>query len=269
MFARLGDTDIHYEIVGEGEPLMLVSGLGGAASYWNPNLEAFAKEYAVLLHDHRGTGKSSRSEVNQTVELMTDDLLRVMDDAKIERAHFVGHSTGGAMGQVLAARAPERVASLVLYATWAELDPQMALCLQTRQRILHSMGEAEYHRTTPIFLYPPYFVHENWKLLEQEIAASIANSPPASIMDSRVTGIMKFNGLPYLAYVKCPTMLLVAEDDILTPPYLSDQIARYIRSAVLMKLPKGGHAVSRVEVSTFNEVVLKFLRKNRMHGVAA
>jgi aminoacrylate hydrolase len=269
MFAKSDDAEIHYEIVGNGEPLLLVSGLGGAASYWNPNLEAFSKEYAVLLHDHRGTGKSSRSEAAQTVEMMTEDLLRVMDHAKVERAHFVGHSTGGAIGQVLAARAPERVASLVLYASWAELDPQMALCLETRRRILRGMGEAEYHRATPIFLYPPYFVRENWGSLEQEIAGAIANSPPASIMESRVAGIMKFDGRPYLRRIKSPVMVLVAEDDILTPPHLSDQIAEELRGPKVVKLPRGGHAVSRVEVAAFNDVVLNFLRQHQMHGVAA
>lgn len=269
MFAQSGDAKIHYEIVGQGEPLLLVAGLGGAASYWNPNLEAFSERYSVLLHDHRGTGKSSRSEVAQTVELMTEDLLRVMDDAKIDRAHFVGHSTGGAIGQVLAARAPERVASLVLYATWAELDPQMALCLETRRRILRSMGEAEYHRATPIFLYPPYYVSANWKMLEQEIEGAIANSPPASIMESRVNGILKFDGLQYLPKINCPAMMLVAEDDILTPPYLSDQIAERLRSPTVVKLPRGGHAVSRTEVAAFNDAVLKFLEKYRIQGVAA
>jgi aminoacrylate hydrolase len=269
MFAESGDAKIHYEIVGQGEPLMLVSGLGGAASYWNPNLDAFAMRYTVLLHDHRGTGKSSRSEVPQTVELMTDDLLRVMDEAEIERAHVVGHSTGGAMGQVLAAKAPERVASLVLYATWAELDPQMAMCLEARRSILRGMGEAAYHRTTPIFLYPPYYVHANWKTIEQEIEGAIANSPPASIMESRVTGIMKFDGSRYLEKIKCPTMVLVAEDDILTPSYLSDRIVERLHSPVVTKLPRGGHAVSRTEVAVFNDAVLDFLGQHRMQGVAA
>jgi aminoacrylate hydrolase len=64
-------------------------------------------------------------------------------------------------------------------------------------------------------------------------------------------------------------MVLVAEDDILTPPHLSDQIAEELRGPKVVKLPRGGHAVSRVEVATFNDVVLNFLRQHQMHGVAA
>lgn len=267
-YAKASNAEIHYEFAGAGEPLMLVSGLGGAASYWQPNLDAFAKNYRVLLHDHRGTGKSTPSEMEYTVELMTDDLLAVMDAAQIKKAHLVGHSTGGAIGQVIAAKAPERIASLVLYASWAEIDPQMRMCLEMRRKILRTMGEAEYHRATPVFLYPPYFVRESMATLNAEIETAIKNSPSKSILDARVTGIMKFEGLQYLEKIKCPVMVLVAEDDILTPPYLSDQMAERLRSPTV-KLARGGHAVSRVEPALFNKTVLDFLSRHSIKDVAA
>jgi aminoacrylate hydrolase len=268
-FAKAPNAEIHYEFAGNGEPLMLVAGLGGAASYWQPNLDAFAKNYRVLLHDHRGTGKSTPAEMEYTVELMAEDLLAVMDAAGLEKAHLVGHSTGGSIGQVLAAKAPERIASLVLYASWSEMDPQMQMCLETRRRILRTMGEAEYHRATPIFLYPPYYVRDRKSALDAEIEAAIKNSPSKTILDARVTGIMKFDGLQYLDKIKCPTMVLVAEDDILTPPYLSDQMAERLRSPTIVKLLRGGHAVSRVEPALFNKTVLNFLSQHSIKEIAA
>jgi aminoacrylate hydrolase len=57
----------------------------------------------VVIHDHRGTGESSRSRIRYSVDQMTDDLLAVMDDLRIVKAHLVGHSTGGAIGQTMAA----------------------------------------------------------------------------------------------------------------------------------------------------------------------
>lgn len=268
-FAKASGADIHYEILGQGEPLLLVAGLGGAASYWAPNIDAFSKNYRLILHDHRGTGKSSRYEREYSVELMAEDLLRVMDTAGVAKAHLVGHSTGGAIGQVLAANVPERIASLVLYASWSEIDPQMQMCLETRRRILRGMGEAEYHRDTPIFLYPPYYVRDRKPAIDAEIEAAIANSPPASILDARVTAIMKFDGLQYLDKIECPAMVLVAEDDILTPPYLSDQMASRLQSAAVVKLARGGHAVSRTEPALFNKAVFNFLARHSIEGIAA
>jgi aminoacrylate hydrolase len=260
--AKLPDADIHYEIRGSGDPVLLVAGLGGAASYWNPNVAAFAERYRVILHDHRGTGQSSKSEVPYSVELMADDLLRLMDSLGIEKAHLVGHSTGGAIGIVLGAIAPDRIASLTLYATWAVLDAQMEQCLALRQRILLTMGEAEYHRATPLFLYAPYYTRDNKVGIAEEVQASIVASPPASIMSGRVTGIMAFDGLQYLGRIRCPTAVLVANDDILTPPYSSELIASRIAGAELIKLPRGGHALSRAEPAQFNEIVLGFLARH-------
>jgi len=257
--ARLGDVDIRYEVTGDGDPVLLVAGLGGSAGYWTPNVAELARNHRVVLHDHRGTGGSSRFEGRYSVEGMADDLLRLMDHLEIDRAHLVGHSTGGAIGQVVAANAPDRIASLVLYASWAVLDGQMEMCLDLRRRILRDGGEAEYHRATPVFLYPPYYVKDRKAALDQEAESATSASPPASILDARVAGIMAFDGRPYLPRIACPTMVLVAEDDILTPPYSSELLAGGIAGARLVTVPRGGHALSRTEPDLFNETIAAFL----------
>lgn len=267
--AQLTDAEIYYDIVGNGDPVLLVAGLGGASSYWAPNINAIAERYRVVLHDHRGTGNSTRSEMPYSVELMAHDLLRLMDSLQIEKAHLVGHSTGGAIGLVLGATAPDRIASLVLYATWAVLDAQMEQCLALRQRILIGLGKDEYHRATPLFLYPPYFVRDNKEALAREVEAAVVASPSSSIMSARISGIMAFGGLQYLGRIRCPTMVTVAQDDILTPPFSSQLIAARIAGASLIELPRGGHALSRTEPTLFNEVVLKFLAQHPLSpGVA-
>lgn len=268
--ANIGDAQIHYDIVGrdEGTPVLLVAGLGGVASYWQPNLDAFAVRHRVVLHDHRGTGHSTHSEMPYSVELMASDVLRLMDTLDIARAHLVGHSTGGAIGQVLAATQPERIASLVLYATWATLDAQMARCLTLRRTLLRSAGIAAYHRATPLFLYPPDHVCAHHDALERDIAAATAGSPSASILEGRIDGIMAFDGLPYLPRIQCPTLVLVADDDILTPAYSSDLLAARIAGAQLVRTPHGAHALSRVEPAFFNDTVLAFLAQHATHPEA-
>lgn len=152
--ANLGDVELYYESHGSGEPVLLVPGLGGVGSYWNPNLPAFSAKHRVIVHDHRGTGQSSQSKIEYSVDQMTDDLLRLMDHLKIERAHLVGHSTGGAIGQTMAVKRPERLASLVLYATWTKSDPFFARVFEARRTLLTSAGAAAYVRSTPAFLDP-------------------------------------------------------------------------------------------------------------------
>src|SRR5207253_4419109 len=99
--ANIGDAEIYYEEHGNGEPVLLVPGLGGVGVYWKPNLPALAAKFRAIVHDHRGTGQSTHSKIQYSVDQMTADLIKLMDHLKIEKAHLVGHSTGGAIGQTM------------------------------------------------------------------------------------------------------------------------------------------------------------------------
>jgi len=154
--ANIGDAEIYYESHGNGDPLLLVSGLGGVAAYWKPNLPALAAKYRVIVHDHRGIGQSSRSMIKYSVDQMTDDVLRLMDQLKIERAHLVGHSTGGAIGQTLAIKAPQRLKSMVLFSTWTKSDPFFRRIFEARKTLLLKGGAEAYSRAASFFLYPDW-----------------------------------------------------------------------------------------------------------------
>ncbi len=133
---RVGDAELYYEIYGSGEPLLLVPGLGGVGSYWQSQLPEFSRHYRVILHDHRGTGKSERSRIRYSVEQMTADLLGLMDALRIESAHLVGQSTGGAMGQIVAIEHPQRLRKLVLSSTWTTADPFFRRCFAACKELL-------------------------------------------------------------------------------------------------------------------------------------
>jgi aminoacrylate hydrolase len=114
--------ELYYEVHGQGPPLVLVSGLNGVGAFWKPHLDALSRNYRVVLHDHRGTGRSSPSRIDYSVEQMAGDLVELLDHLEIGKADIVGHSTGGAICQVLGIDHPGRVASLVLSATWTVAD---------------------------------------------------------------------------------------------------------------------------------------------------
>ena len=67
--------EIHYEETGQGEPLILVSGLGGTASYWRPQLAALSARFRVITYDHRGTGASDRLQRQFSIDQMTRELI--------------------------------------------------------------------------------------------------------------------------------------------------------------------------------------------------
>jgi aminoacrylate hydrolase len=193
------------------------------------------------------------------VELLASDLAALLEHLNLSGAALVGHSTGGAIGQVLAARSPARVSRLILYASWAKLCPQMRQCMEVRQQLLQQGGAAAYHRASPLFLYPPRYICETWPAIEQEIAGTAAQSPTSTILEARLRAVVDYEGADYLPRITAPTQILVAQDDFLTPPVASEFLAERIRGAELHVMAYGGHAVSRTMPAAFNAAVLDFL----------
>lgn len=256
---KVGDADIYYETHGNGPPILLVPGLGGVGSYWLPNIPAFTRNHQVIIHDHRGTGQSSRSLIKYSVDQMTTDLIAVMDNLGIEKAHLVGHSTGGAIGQTLAATHPHRLLSLTIYASWTKADPFFRRVFEARRTLLTSAGTAAYVRATPVFLYPDWWINDNIDTLEAREKVIIPNFPLAEIVASRIDAIVDFDRTADLGAIAVPTMVIVARDDILTPPYYSRQLADMIPGAEYVELERGGHCASETNTTAFENAVLRFI----------
>jgi aminoacrylate hydrolase len=196
-----------------------------------------------------------------TVDQMTEDLLAVMDHLNIERAHLVGHSTGGAIGQTLAAKFPERLMSLVIYASWTKADPFFRRVFEARRALLTAAGAAAYVRSTAMFLYPDWWINDNIGLLEDREKMVIPAFPPAEIVASRIDAIVDFDRTADLPKIKIPTLVICAKDDFLTPPYFSRELARLIPGAEFVELARGGHCASETNTPEFNDAVLGFIAR--------
>ncbi len=83
----IGDADLYYEEAGQGPPVMLVPGLGGQGNFWAQQVKDFARDFRVIVHDHRGTGASTHSRIRYSVEQMADDVItpRFFSDELAER----------------------------------------------------------------------------------------------------------------------------------------------------------------------------------------
>lgn len=164
----IGDAEIFVEDNGSGEAVMLVPGLGGGAGVWQKQVPALADDFRTIAHDHRGCGRSTYSMIDYSVDQMADDAIRVMDALGIDRAHWVGHSTGGAMGQIVAQDHPDRIISLVLSATWPGQDAYFNRAFAARKSVLSNLGTVEYARHSVLTLHPPWYISENEELMAQQ-----------------------------------------------------------------------------------------------------
>lgn len=257
--AILHDAEIHFEVFGSGPPLLLVPGLGGVGAYWREQIPAFAERFQVIVHDHRGTGQSTRSRIRYSIEQMAADVLALMDWLGIPQAHLVGHSTGAAIGQVLAIDHPDRLRGMVQYAGWTTADDHFRLCFDIRRELLLKSGAAAYVHATPLFLMPGWWIRDNGQRLRDEEAAALASFADPDIALSRIEAILAFDRTGDLHRIRTPTLVLCARDDILTPAYHSEAIAQRIPGARLHLLETGGHACSQTVPEQFNDIVLSYL----------
>lgn len=256
----IGDAEIHYEEAGQGPPLLLVAGLSGVGAFWGSQISDFSRDFRVITHDHRGSGQSTHSRIKYSVEQMAADVVRLMDALGIERAHLVGHSTGGAIGQVLAQDHGARLASLVLSATWAGPDPYFRRLFESRKQTLLASGVEAYLRASVLVLAPPRWVSRNDEAIAELHRVSAATAAPVDVMASRIDAIVAFDRRSRVGEIRLPTLVIVAQDDMVTPMFYSDELASGIPGAKYVVLESGGHFAPQVASERYNRALGAFLR---------
>jgi len=260
----LNDGDeLYYETHGEdgdAPPLLLVSGLGGISGFWTPHVERLSAHRRLVLHDHRGTGRSTPSQIDYSVEQMAADVIELMDHLDIEQADFLGHSTGGAIGQVIALDHPGRINRLVLSSTWAGHDPYFELLFEGCKRILQEVGDKAYMQSLLMAAYPPGWIRDNWQAIANVSPEDVkARVPDLHCGVSRIDAILRYDRRVDMEKIDVPTLVICARDDAVTPAYLSEELAGLIPDAELRLLDGGGHFYPTTEPEAFQCAVEAFL----------
>ncbi|ASP21239.1 putative aminoacrylate hydrolase RutD [Antarctobacter heliothermus] len=254
-----GET-LYYEEHGTGRPLMMVAGLGGIGAYWAPQIAPFSKQFRVILHDHRGTGGSSRSQIKYSVEQMAEDTLALMDALDIEQADFIGHSTGAAIAQVIALDHPDRLGRIILASGWTTADGFFRRCFETRKQLLMTAGPEAYIKATPLFLHPSWWIRDNIDQIESGESGVYGGHHDVGIMASRIDALLAFDRSADLPKIPHQVLVMGVANDHLTPAYFSEALAAAIPNASLSIMQDGAHAASQILPDEFNAIAMDFLK---------
>ena len=255
----IGHAELYVEEHGEGEPVLLIAGLGGSGRFWTHQCAPFAQQFRVILHDHRGVGRSGPGALISSAGEMADDVMRLMDALGLESAHVVGHSTGGAIGQHLALRARSRVRSLVLSASWAGPTPLFLQTFHTRRDILINSGPLNYLMVGTLLATPAWYLQQRFASTQDYFRTRLAEFAGLEIELGRLNAVMRHDLRHRLHKIDKPTFVIGAKDDQLTPPGLSEELAQRIPGARLSLLDEGGHSCPHTVTATYNAAVLGFL----------
>ena len=256
---------LYYELHGpdDGEPLLLSSGLGGSAQYWQVNLAAFAERFRVIVYDHRGTGRSNRTLPDTvTIEDMAADVIGLLDALGIARVHYVGHAIGGMIGMAIALGARARLRRLIVINGWARLEPHTARCFDARLRLLRAHGPQAYAEAQSIFLYPADWIAQHEELIAAQTSAMVQDFPAVATIEKRIAAARTFDILDRIGEISTPLLAVCASDDVLVPSVASslmvDQLSPFNGGTeVIMRV--GGHACNITDPDSFQDFALAWL----------
>jgi pimeloyl-ACP methyl ester carboxylesterase len=261
---RIGEMSMYYVEAGQGEPLVLVMGLGADHLAWGFQFPAFAERYRVIAFDNRGAGQTDAPDHPYTTRMMAEDTVGLMDALGIERAHLLGVSMGGMIAQEIALAHPHRVRSLQLHCTLARpdgyLQAQLVMGRIQRQKLTHE----EAMRAGYLWLFAPATYNERPEFVEMIIQNALANPYPMSVtaFARQCDAVQTHDTLDRLAAIRCPTLISVADADILVPSRFSHELAARIPAADLHIIPGAGHGYFWERPDLFNTMCLDFLARS-------
>lgn len=254
--AELKDARIYFEMAGEEHlpVLVLSNSLGASLEMWQPQMPDFSSHFRVLRYDARGHSRSSVTPGPYSIAQLSADLLGLLDNLHIERAHFCGLSMGGMIGQTLGVTAPDRLGKLVLANTAAKIgtpegwNARIELVRNQGMRAL-SPGMIERWYTPEFAARAPEIAARTCAMLDtMNPEGYIANCAAVRDMDQREA----------VSAIRVPTLVIAGARDSVTPPSDGRFLAGKIAGAQYIELA-AAH-LSNVEASSeFTSGVVNFL----------
>ena len=265
---RIGELELFHTVDGAGEPVLLVMGLGGEHHAWDLVRRELARRYRLVLLDNRDAGASDEARGPYGTGDMAADALGVIDHLGIERFHVVGASMGGAIAQHLALLAPTRVATLTLVATWGRTDAFLATILASWRLMVERLSPEQFLAA----LAPWAFTYRFLEAPAPEVVALQAAARERGLLKSvaayqrQVDACLAHDTLALLPLLRTPSLVLVGEDDILTPPRYARALGAALPRGEVVLVPASGHACFLETPKPLAERVLRFLAR---HPLAA
>ena len=255
-FAQINGIDLYYEVHGNGPALVLAHGGGGSHLSWWQQVPELSKTYRVITFDHRSFGQSHDLPNGPGPNAFVQDLTALLDRLGIEKAAVAGQSMGGWTVCGFAAAHPQRTSALILCDTTGGIDTpevtkaQASIQERSKGNLAQVLASA-YSRTFPERQPALCFLYQQISALNTRVAPNLV--PLLFGLKHAVKPIVEHH---------IPTLLLVGEEDVLTPPQAMASVAAQLPQARFVTVPQAGHSVYFERAEEFNRIVGEFLRQH-------
>jgi len=259
---RMHDSvELYYESHGSGSPVVFINGLTSSLETWYYQVSFFSAKFRVILYDCRGQGRSDKPAGGYTGEHHTEDLLCLLDRLEIRKAHLIGHSFGGYVAMNFALTHKSRVGALIIADSASEANSLLQRILSGWVKAQDSGGmDLRFDISLP-WLYSESYIRKNPKkimLFRKAFRKNDFHSTRSITLESLAN-----NNTDRLHEIKAPVLLIVGEEDMLTPPRYSRFILERVRSARLHVIDECGHVPPIEKPDEFNAHARGFLEEHK------
>ncbi len=256
------DSSIDYDVVGEGYPLLLISGLGFGRWSWFKQVPALSGRFRTISFDLRNVGHLDAESGAYSVTNLAAHAAALLEHLEIERAHVVGTSLGGFVAQELALRRPELVNRMVLISTSYGGPGSEPMSVTTLGRML---GWGATDRQDAVRRGLEVAVSEDYPASRSEefdrmVGWRVADSPPLSEYTKQLVAGARFDASRSVEEIEAPTLVLHGSDDLVVPVSNAASLAERLPDAELRILENAGHLVFVEQAEEVNREILDFLR---------
>jgi len=234
-----------------GTPIVFLHGVGSDKSVWQPQLAHFSRARRAVAFDYPGYGDSGPAAAGTTRDDYAEAIFAGMDTLGIAQAHICGLSLGGVVGIAMHALAPERCASLLLADTFAVHPDGPGIYERSvaASADLRALAEARVD-----FLLAPGALGD----VRREVVETMARIDPAAYRVG-AEAVWLADQRDRAGAIGVPTLVVCGEEDRVTPPSLSEELAAFIPEAKLGTIPGAGHISNLERPAEFNRIVEEFI----------
>lgn len=226
---------------------------------WKYQLTGLQDSVHVIAPDLPGFGESKRLQESPSINAYGKALFELLDSMGIEKAIFGGCSLGGYILFELWRMAPQRVSGLILCDTRAEADtPEVRKNREKSIEEVLTKGTSPLAEAMPLKLLSPT-TYQNHNHVVSEVTNAILGNARIGIADAQLALASRLDSTETLATISVPTLIIVGEDDLLTPPNLARSMQGQIPHSHINIIPSAGHLSPLEQPERVNSAIWTFL----------
>ncbi len=247
---------------GTGPPVVLLHGFPLSRAMWREQISGIGQSYRVIAPDLRGHGDSPTPDGAYTMDEMAGDVVELLDALHIAEPIVLGGlSMGGYVALSIMARHPSRVRGLILMDTRASADTPEAA--RDREASAQAVLDADSANAVVAKMLPRLFAKSTLEAHPERVEplrALMEQNPPRGIAGALRGMAQRPDRRPMLGQISVPTLVLVGEEDVITPPDEVKVMAGAIPNSRLVVIPKAGHLAPYENPVAANRAILEFVK---------